>query len=155
MLRAFARLSISAPQRLLTPLSQTCLSVAPSFTQIRYASSMFRTRVASTRKGKKLRAKNHKGALSRSVFYFIPLFNKIYSFLRWLPLPDGNFVRKKGSTKANGKHVRSWKRKKISRLILANPQQKRLLKKLIPYWRKTRRSYGGRDVYREFKHLVQ
>ncbi len=71
-------------------------------------------------------------------------------------MPDGNFIRRKSGTRQkHGKHIRSWKKRKGKRLILANPSQRRLLRKLVPHFRTTRRTYAGVDVYKEWGHLVK
>lgn len=54
-----------------------------------------------------------------------------------------------------GRHERGWKRARARRLVLANPSQRRLLKKLVPHFKDTRRTYGGVDVYTEWGHLVK
>ncbi|KAI8815808.1 uncharacterized protein EV422DRAFT_548085 [Fimicolochytrium jonesii] len=87
--------------------------------QTRSVSEWQRTKVASKRKTKKYKLKNHGGAVAR-----------------WMVSGDGTFKRGQAGRRHLNSKMRVWKRKSKKRRVLANTTQKKLLKKLVPYWKK-------------------
>ncbi|KAJ3295463.1 hypothetical protein HK104_002651 [Borealophlyctis nickersoniae] len=68
---------------------------------------------------KKYKMKTHQGAAAR-----------------WMVLPGGHFYRRQVGVNHKNSKMRQWKRHSKRRRVLATPQQRRRLKKLIPYWNK-------------------
>ncbi|KAJ3043230.1 hypothetical protein HDV00_005550 [Rhizophlyctis rosea] len=68
---------------------------------------------------KKYKAKNHRGA-----------------YPRWRVVGDGYFKRKQAGANHLNVGNRVWKTKAKRKRVLCNAQQRNLLKKLLPYWKK-------------------
>ncbi|TPX67937.1 hypothetical protein SpCBS45565_g03499 [Spizellomyces sp. 'palustris'] len=49
---------------------------------------------------------------------------------------DGMFKRAKAGRRHLNRKMRVWKRKSKKRRVLATTTQRKLLKKLVPYWRR-------------------
>ncbi|KAJ3392483.1 hypothetical protein HDU92_008406 [Lobulomyces angularis] len=103
----------------LVPIVTTVKKNVLPLNQVRSVSSGIRTKVQSKRKYKKYKLKNHRGASSR-----------------WLLIEHGNFLRKQAATNHLNRKMRAWKRYAKKKKVIANVQQRNLLKKLIPYWKK-------------------
>ncbi|KAI9098158.1 hypothetical protein DFS34DRAFT_101425 [Phlyctochytrium arcticum] len=111
--------SLQHPKLLFSiPSSPSALLLRPSYT-IRCESSWGRTKVASKRLTKKYKLKNHGGAVAR-----------------WMVLGGGTFKRGQAGRGHLNRKVRVRTRKMKRRRVIANPQQRKLLKKLMPYWKK-------------------
>lgn len=79
-----------------------------------------RTKVASKKLYKKYKLKNHNGAASR-----------------WLLIgKGGQFIRKQAGANHFNRKFSARKKYEKKKLVVANVQQKKLLKQLIPYFKK-------------------
>ncbi|KAI9012962.1 hypothetical protein BC832DRAFT_528995, partial [Gaertneriomyces semiglobifer] len=75
-----------------------------------------RSKVASKRKTKKYKLKNHGGAVAR-----------------WMVMGGGMFKRAQAGRSHLNRKMRVWKKKAKRRRVLANTTQRKFLRKLIPY----------------------
>ncbi|KAJ3117722.1 hypothetical protein HDU96_005852 [Phlyctochytrium bullatum] len=85
-----------------------------------------RVKVASKRKGKKYKMKNNRAAVSR-----------------WLLMGSGYFKRAQAGARHLNRKNRRWKKKAKRFRVTANSAQSKLLKKLIPYWRRKYMRFRG------------
>ncbi|KAI9354811.1 hypothetical protein DFJ73DRAFT_795047 [Zopfochytrium polystomum] len=76
-------------------------------------------KTASVRKGKKYKLKNHRGALTR-----------------WLLIRGGQFKRAQAGNHHLNRKNRAWKSRIKRRRVRSTPTQARILRKLMPYWRR-------------------
>ena len=126
-----------------TPVGMNKINMMNQWNQIQirtHKMSVHPRKFTAPRKEMPYKRKTHQGALQR-----------------WMVIPGGNFVRKKAGANKNGNYMRFWKRRQRSKLILATSTQKKLLRKLIPYFKKaySRRLYGGVDIFKRYKEFIR
>ncbi|TPX36191.1 hypothetical protein SmJEL517_g01605 [Synchytrium microbalum] len=78
-----------------------------------------RVKEPSKRKGKKYKLKNHQAAVKR-----------------WIVMANGMFKRAQAGKRHLNSKMRAWKRKAKRRRVLATGTQRRMLRRLVPYYRK-------------------
>ncbi|TPX43982.1 hypothetical protein SeMB42_g04483 [Synchytrium endobioticum] len=78
-----------------------------------------RVKIPSKRKGKKYKMKNHQAAVKR-----------------WIVMADGMFKRAQAGKRHLNSKMRAWKRRAKRRRVLANSTQRKMLRRMVPYWRK-------------------
>ncbi|KAJ3018919.1 UNVERIFIED_CONTAM: hypothetical protein HDU68_010919, partial [Siphonaria sp. JEL0065] len=134
-LRPFAPLMARTSLTPLTPLTSRVSGATVSMSQIRGNAGTKKkklsavqlrnqVKVASKRKGKHYKLKNHRGALTRWLI-------KSPTYARG-PV----FKRAQAGTSHLNRKNRAWKTRSKRRRLTANTQQAKLLRRLIPYHRK-------------------
>ncbi|KAI8809413.1 hypothetical protein BJ742DRAFT_805025 [Cladochytrium replicatum] len=73
--------------------------------------------VRAKKEGRKYKLKSHRGA-----------------YRRWIVVKAGHFKRAQAGAQHLNRKMRRWKRVVKRRRVLSNPMQRRMLKKLLPYY---------------------